>query len=121
MGLLKKGSKLFAIWNMKCPRCHEGDLFDPKLKFYEMPKRCSVCNQNYMPEPGFYYGAMFVSYILTGWFCIIVGMVFHWILDWGLINTTLLLILILAIFFVWIFQFSRSVWINIAVKYKPKL
>ncbi|MBN8701500.1 MAG: DUF983 domain-containing protein [Bacteroidetes bacterium] len=27
-----------------------------------MDKKCSVCNQSFEPETGFYYGAMYVSY-----------------------------------------------------------
>lgn len=125
MAILKKGSKLFSIWNMKCPRCNEGDLFDTGSfsfqKPFDMPKRCPTCNQTYMPEPGFYYGAMFISYILTGWFSLFFAMFFHWILDWGLFSTFALLILILGIFFVWIFRFSRSVWISVNVKYNPNV
>lgn len=123
MAILKKGSKLFSIWNMKCPRCNEGDLFETGSfsfqKPFDMPKRCPACNQNYMPEPGFYYGSMFISYILTGWFSLFFAMFFHWILDWGLFSTFALLIFILGIFFVWIFRFSRSIWISVNVKYNP--
>jgi len=31
-------------------------------KFAEMNSHCSHCGANFAPEPGFYYGAMFVSY-----------------------------------------------------------
>jgi uncharacterized membrane protein YedE/YeeE len=27
----------------------------------EMPDACPVCHQTYEPEPGFYYGAMYIS------------------------------------------------------------
>jgi len=62
-----KGSKLFGIVRMKCPCCHEGDLFTHPnpytlAHFSDMPKRCPVCNQSYEPEPNFFYGAMYVSY-----------------------------------------------------------
>lgn len=30
-----------------------------------MPARCPVCGQAYEPEPGFYWGAMFVSYFFA--------------------------------------------------------
>ena len=35
-----------------------------------MHKNCPTCNQHYEPEPGFYFGAMFVAYGL------IIAMVF---------------------------------------------
>lgn len=30
-----------------------------------MPAACPVCGMNFMPEPGFYFGAMYVSYAFT--------------------------------------------------------
>jgi uncharacterized protein (DUF983 family) len=30
-----------------------------------MPERCSVCHVAYEPEPGFYWGAMFVNYVYS--------------------------------------------------------
>jgi len=121
MGLLKKGTKAYSIWNMKCPRCHEGDLFKKGGAFYEMPDRCPECNQNYMPEPGFYYGSMFISYIFTGFFSLGFAMTFMWVLDWSIGSTFALLIFVLAVFFIWIFKISRSIWINVVIHFDPKI
>ena len=55
----------------KCPRCQEGDLFIKPFEFTKplnMPERCPVCHQKFEPEPGFYYGAMFLSYIFSAFF-----------------------------------------------------
>ncbi|MBC6605584.1 DUF983 domain-containing protein [Hymenobacter sp. BT188] len=30
-----------------------------------MPERCPVCEVQFEPEPGFYWGAMFVSYVFS--------------------------------------------------------
>lgn len=112
---------LSSILNLKCPRCRKGDLFStPTFSFqksFEMPKVCPHCQQNYWPEPGFYYGAMFISYIFTGWFCIFFAMLLHWVFDFGLGITFFWMILLLAIFFVYIFRASRSAWIHINVKH----
>jgi uncharacterized protein (DUF983 family) len=55
-----------AIWQGKCPRCHQGDLFKYPLsnisRFSEMNATCPNCSAPFTPEPGFYYGALFVSY-----------------------------------------------------------
>ncbi|MCC2547144.1 DUF983 domain-containing protein [Hymenobacter sp. BT175] len=59
-------SSALSLLALRCPRCHEGKLFSYSslnlTKFAEMPGQCPVCNQTYEPEPGFYWGAMFVSY-----------------------------------------------------------
>lgn len=115
----KKRSVLSSIWNMKCPRCREGDLFDNKLGFFEMPDKCSNCNQNYMPEPGFYYGAMFISYIFYAWFSLALCLSLVFALGWSVNGAFGLLIAISILLFVWIFRMARSIWIHIIVKYKP--
>lgn len=84
-----------------------------------MPEKCPHCEQDYMPEPGFYYGAMFISYIFMGWFCLLFVMFFHWVLDWSMAASFGLLIAVCLVLFVYIFRMARSIWINIVVKYDP--
>ena len=95
-------------------------MFDPGSKPFDMRDRCEVCNQNFMPEPGFYFGAMFISYIIWGWFSILLclGLVF-WA-GWSVNAAFALLIFISLIFFVWLFRTSRSIWLHINVKYRPE-
>jgi uncharacterized protein (DUF983 family) len=53
-----------ALLKLRCPRCHTGHLFTNlalSTRFMEMPGACPVCRQTYEPEPGFYYGAMYIS------------------------------------------------------------
>ena len=123
MALFKKGTKARSIFSFKCPRCQEGDLFyTPTFSYrkpFQMPDACPKCGQNYMPEPGFYYGAMFVSYIFTAWFCIGFVALFHWVLGWSTIASFGLLIAVCAVFFVYIFRLARSIWIGLMVKYDP--
>ncbi len=112
------------IWGMKCPRCGHGDLFETSTfsfqKSFEMPDKCPECGQTYMPEPGFYYGAMFISYIFTGWLMLIILGLFILIFKWSIGASFAVLFTITAILFVWFFRISRSIWINIRVKHSPK-
>ena len=121
---MPRRSKLSAVLGLKCPRCHEGDLFPtPTFSFkqpFDMKERCDVCNQDFVIEPGFYYGAMFISYIFTGWFCIGFVLFFHWVLDWSTLLSFALLLAVLAVFFVYIFRVARSMWIHLNVKYNPE-
>ena len=63
---MSSGSVFKAIKDEKCPRCHRGNLFITSVLdirgFYKMHRHCTVCEQTFEPEPGFYYGAMFISY-----------------------------------------------------------
>ena len=61
-------SSIWALLDLRCPRCHEGKIFTSRafsFKFADMPEVCPVCGQPTEPEPGFYYGAMFVSYAFS--------------------------------------------------------
>jgi len=67
---MQKKSAFYAILNHKCPRCRQGDLFRYSLvqkphKFTETYKACPHCQLIYEREPGFFFGAMYVSYALT--------------------------------------------------------
>jgi len=101
----------------------EGDLYQtPTFSFrkpFVMHERCPNCRQDFMPEPGFYYGAMFISYIFTGWFCIGFVLFFHWVLGWSTLASFSLLIAVCAFFFVYIFRLARSIWLSLMVKYNP--
>ena len=62
-------SRLYSIFRFKCPRCHKGEFFETRnvynlKKAGDIKDKCECCSLKYAPEPGFYYGAMFVSYAL---------------------------------------------------------
>jgi uncharacterized protein (DUF983 family) len=67
--LVKKGTKLYSILHFKCPHCHEGEFFKSRNPYdlksmSETHDVCPHCHRRLYLEPGFYYGAMYVSYAL---------------------------------------------------------
>ncbi len=70
-------SKGLAIFKAKCPQCQSGKMFKKsalKLNgFTEMFDTCSVCGLTFEVEPGFFWGAMYVSYGITTGMMLIVG------------------------------------------------
>lgn len=124
MSTSSQSSKLSRILGMKCPHCGEGDLFfTPTFSFkrpLDMHENCSVCQQSFFPEPGFYYGAMFISYITFGFFSIGLVMVLHWIIGLSIELSFAILIGIAALFYVFLFRMSRSIWLGLMVKKREK-
>ena len=62
--------KLIHILKGKCSKCEKGDIFTKKngilrLQMPKMNERCPNCNHKFLIEPGYFYGAMYVSYGLT--------------------------------------------------------
>ena len=114
--MIKPGSKLYSIFHLKCPRCHKGDLYVNQnpygfRNFFDMPSHCSHCNLKYQPEPGYFFGAMYVSYALSitlagviWFFLTLLGLSF-WVVIW-----TVILVLMLTI--PPMFKYSRAIWLN---------
>ena len=116
-------SKLYSIFSLKCPTCHRGDLFPTGSFSFDRPfaqyTHCPACGQRYFPEPGFYYGAMFISYIGSGFFCLFFVMLVHWVFDWSMLASFGALTAVVAILFVWWFRVSRSAYLNLVFGFKP--
>lgn len=116
---------LNSIIHFKCPKCRKGDLFCNKNSyqfkgFFDMHKKCEVCNQDFIIETGFYYGAMYVSYALTIAItvAVFVAMVVLNVFSIGIFLITDLIALLITL--PYIYKISRAIWISIIVKYDPK-
>lgn len=119
-----KGTKLYSILFNKCPRCQEGDFFvsnsayDLK-RFDKMHERCPHCDLRYEAEPGFFVGAMYVSYAFYVAYIISMFLLFIVILDIDLNYFLGGLLPSLVAMTPYFFRLARRTWINIFVSYKP--
>lgn len=113
---------LYSMFTNKCTRCHTGDIFKEKNpyklgKMFQMHETCDHCHLKYDREPGFFYGAMYVSYALTvGWFIIwfaLQSYVFQWSTTFFLSAFIAFLILSSPLTLRW----SRIIWLNIFFRY----
>ncbi len=124
-------NSLMATLTFKCPSCREGSLYEnPGLYTFEKmsvnKKTCSHCGADLQPEPGFYFGAAYVSWALTvaTWVSVLVALkCFN---AWGLmefgflthpgtflmsgIGTSLVL-------FPYMFRLSRSIWAHMFIPF----
>lgn len=123
MKLIKKGSKLYSILFLKCPKCQEGDLFLHKNPYQlktldKMPDHCAVCGENLQRETGFYYGAMMISHATTTALSLSVHALVYPFYGWEILpNLIPILVLFISLFPI-IFRTSRAVWINIFVSFQ---
>lgn len=120
-----KGKRLYSILNAKCPRCHEGDFYLNKnpYQFKDFGKnyeKCSQCNFKFEKEPGFFYGAMYVSYGLTVAFSVAIGVAIFVLIPGASYITYLVGILIgLVVLMPLSFRLSRVIWMNLFQHYEP--
>jgi uncharacterized protein (DUF983 family) len=58
-----------SIFSEKCPNCGVGKVFEKKKRLFfdfpEMKEHCEHCGYQFEREPGYFLGAMYVSYALA--------------------------------------------------------
>lgn len=125
---MPKKSVFYAILNHKCPRCREGDIFaypilQKPAQFIKTHKVCPHCGLLYEREPGFFFGAMYVSYALT--MAVLLGTAFilyNFFGDpevWVYITSVIIAVFILLPV---IFRYSRTLYLHAfgGVRYDSK-
>lgn len=122
-----KRSKFQAMGEARCPQCREGKMFKYPFwqvnKFSEMNTHCPECGLKFEVEPGFWYGAMFVSYANTVVLLAILGVVVFYIFNDPPVMYYIVPITILSIALVpFNFRISRAVFLHLFgfVKYKSE-
>ena len=66
---VKQRNLVQSIWLEKCPHCGQGQVFEKKQKWYDimpaMKHECEYCHYKFDREPGYFLGAMYISYALA--------------------------------------------------------
>jgi uncharacterized protein (DUF983 family) len=121
---------LGKIIKMKCPHCGKGHLFVNESAFSfsklgQVKSECTECGTNFNPEPGFYFGAAYVSWGLTVamWVAILIALKTFdamGVLEFGFLThpkTFLLTGVVLTILlFPVLYKLSRSIWASSFIK-----
>lgn len=94
---------------LRCPRCLRGRIW---RSFLAMHERCPVCGLIYEREPGYFTGAMVVSYVLA---VPILGAIVIGLMTLGGLDAVAALVIgdlaYLALVPI-IFRYSRAVWLH---------
>ncbi|TRX48605.1 DUF983 domain-containing protein [Fulvivirga sp. M361] len=108
-----------------CPKCRKGRLFSSRpynlKKFSKMNNTCNCCGQTFQMEPGFYDGAMYVSYAMQVALFATVSVALNVLhpnagTAWYIGGVITLAILLSPM----IFRLSRSLWIHFFVSYDQR-
>ena len=104
----------------QCPHCRSHRIYKTPFRIHQaldMYAECPHCRQNFNPEPGFYYGAMFISYGLSGILLLGTGLILVFGFGMGVNRAMLVVLLLGALSFFKILRLSRSIWLHINVRY----
>ena len=120
--MFKKGSRLYSIFKMKCPRCHEGDFFVSRpydlRKAGDIHKNCSHCGLKYSKEPGFFYGAMYVSYALGVGLFVALWVIFNYLIVLESVGLQISIIIAISLILTpYIYALSKIIWANLFISY----
>jgi hypothetical protein len=85
-----------------------------------MHAHCKQCGQNFNPEPGFYYGAMYASYGLAVGLFLFYFFLFELFYQVsGIVFMSLYTFTLLALF-PYLFRYSRVMYIHLFYGYNPE-
>lgn len=119
---MKTRSLLSSMINQSCPACRKEKMFKApiySLQFNEMHSHCPNCHQSFDPEPGFYTGAMYVSYGFQVAIMVTSFLMIQLFAPDAPIGLYLGLVIgIVFLLFPLIFRLSRSIWIHLMVSYR---
>jgi uncharacterized protein (DUF983 family) len=95
-------SLILSVINEKCPNCGRSPVFEKNTKLLRMPvmkEKCASCNYSFDREPGYFLGAMYVSYGIAVLFCLLTFLLFHFVfkglpLIWTPVAMTVVMFLI---------------------------
>ncbi|WP_439879895.1 DUF983 domain-containing protein [Pontibacter sp. MBLB2868] len=88
-------------------------------KFADMHENCPCCGQPLEPEPGFYYGAMYVSFAFNvAIFLVALFILYQFIEDVTIAMMMGVVAVVVVGLLPIIFRLSRALWIYIFVKYE---
>lgn len=123
---MKEKNALQAVFQAKCPRCRKGDIFtDSALNlksFGRTNEFCPVCNLQFEQEPGFFYGAMYVSYGLSVAIFLVTVFILYVFFNDPSLETYIISVTVVAfILYPLTFRYSRVIFLYLfgGVRYDP--
>lgn len=121
---MPKPSRLKAILEARCPKCRDGKMFEfpliHVLKFSRMHSHCLVCGLRFEVEPGFYFGAMYISYAMSVMIFVVVGFGIYHLFDnpdyyYYMIGIPMVVLILLPV----MYRYSRVLFLHLfgGIKY----
>ncbi|MCD6018756.1 MAG: hypothetical protein K0S53_1877 [Bacteroidetes bacterium] len=112
-----KGSLISRILKEKCPNCGEGEVYEKKKKFFQLPvmkEECNNCHYHFDREPGYFLGAMYISYGLAVFQGIVTFILLYMVFpDLPTIAVVLIILAVICLFSLKNYKLSRIIYMHI--------
>jgi hypothetical protein len=86
----------------------------------DMPDHCPVCQEDFKIEPGFYSGALWVSYPIVISILIPLALLQILCFDFSFVLAFFISLIVMLLLQPLLMRYSRAIWINIFVSYRGK-
>jgi uncharacterized protein (DUF983 family) len=122
MGASAKLSTVGDIVRQRCPRCRVGKIFRYSIfrGFPKMHDRCPVCDLKFDREPGYFLGAMYISYGVGIVVVAAVAAVLWRVTGWWITKDTVWAVVFFLPFAPTITLFARVLWIYLDQTIDPE-
>lgn len=122
---MSANNRLYSVLFNKCPRCGKGDFFVTKTayakNFDKMHRHCPHCGEDLVPEPGFYQGALYMSYAFYVGIMLSYFFIFALFLEDYYNYFLITIIPLLVILTPFAYRLARRSWLAIFIKPKPEI
>ena len=100
-----------AIMHQRCPRCRRGIVFRRRLAMYNL---CPACGLKYEREPGYFIGAMYISYVFAAFYLGVVSFLVSLVLPelefaWTVLTAAVLMLPLVPA----MIRYAKVVWMTI--------
>ena len=116
-----KTATLVDIFRQLCPRCRRGKIFARSV-FFGFPKmneRCPFCDLRFEREPGYFLGAMYISYALALVIITVFATALWALTGWWITRDTIWAIILFLPLAPAITYLSRILWIYLDQSFDP--
>ncbi|MEZ4772831.1 MAG: DUF983 domain-containing protein [Bacteroidia bacterium] len=117
----KNCSRVGAALLMKCPNCCNAPLFINQNPYNfstmgKMPDECPNCGQDFVIEPGFYFGAAMISYVIQVFMIGLCAAVVYLAGGTEPLQYIISISLVILLTAPYVMVVSRGLWLSIFVK-----
>jgi uncharacterized protein (DUF983 family) len=122
MGTAAKLRTVRDILRQRCPRCRVGSIFPFSIfrGFPKMHERCPVCDLKFDREPGYFLGAMYISYGLGIAIVAVIAAVLWAVTGWWITKDTIWAVVLFLPLAPTITLFARVLWIYLDQTIDPE-
>jgi len=87
----------------------------------DMHHECTKCGLDFEPEPGFYFGALIISYGMSSWTLLLPALLLVLYYDWPVMTAMAFTLAFAGLIYFKVMRLSRSLYLHFSMRYDKSL